>query len=68
MSAPTHTRSTQPATGSIEVRLPWWAVALPAVAFAVLLLMIVGSDDAHAAPADPAIGRLFERIVALVIG
>lgn len=68
MPARTHTRSTHPATGSVEVRLPWWAVALPAIAFAALLLMIVGSGDAHAATADPALGRLLERIVALITG
>ncbi|MFF2408375.1 hypothetical protein [Streptomyces sp. NPDC058092] len=68
MPACTHTRSTHPATGSVEVRLPWWAVALPAIAFAALLLMIVGSGDAHAATADPALGRLLERIVVLMTG
>ncbi|MFE7359077.1 hypothetical protein ACFU8Q_39840 [Streptomyces sp. NPDC057543] len=68
MPARTHTRSTHPATGSVEVRLPWWAVALPAIAFAALLLMIVGSGDAHAATADPALSRLLERIVALITG
>lgn len=66
MSARTHTRTTHPATGTIEVRLPWWAVALPAIGFAALLLMIVGSGEAHAATTDPAVGRLFERIVAFV--
>ncbi|WP_327366584.1 hypothetical protein [Streptomyces sp. NBC_01217] len=66
MPARTHTRSTHPATGGIEVRLPWWAVALPAVAFAALLLFTVGSGEAHAAATDPAIGRLLERIMALM--
>ncbi|MFT2014508.1 hypothetical protein ACMA1D_01475 [Streptomyces sp. 796.1] len=33
----------------LEVRLPWWAIALPAVVFAALLLMLVGPADAHAA-------------------
>ncbi|MFF2963383.1 hypothetical protein ACFVT1_31735 [Streptomyces sp. NPDC057963] len=68
MSAPMHTRSTHSATGSVEVRLPWWAIALPAIAFAALLLLIVGSEDTSVATADPAIGRLFERIAALVSG
>ncbi|MER5362658.1 hypothetical protein [Streptomyces sp. NPDC002785] len=66
MSARTHTRPTHPATGSIEVRLPWWAVALPAITFAALLLLIAGSGEAHAATTDPAVGRLLERIVALM--
>ncbi|MFB6713728.1 MULTISPECIES: hypothetical protein [unclassified Streptomyces] len=66
MSARTHTRTTHPATGTVEVRLPWWAVALPAIGFAALLLMIVGSGEAHAATTDPAVGRLLERLVAFV--
>ncbi|MER5848868.1 hypothetical protein ABT126_17885 [Streptomyces sp. NPDC002012] len=66
MSARTHTRSTHPATGSVEVRLPWWAIALPAIGFAALLLLIVGSGEAHAAATDPAVGRLLERIMTLM--
>ncbi|MCX4732922.1 MULTISPECIES: hypothetical protein [unclassified Streptomyces] len=68
MSARTHTRTTHPATGSVEVRLPWWAIALPALAFAALLLLIVGPGEAHAATTDPAISRLLARITALVTG
>ncbi|SFW98457.1 hypothetical protein OH786_07250 [Streptomyces atratus] len=68
MPAPTHTRTTHPATGSVEVRLPWWAIALPALAFAALLLLIVGTGEAHAATTDPAVGRLLARIAALVTG
>ncbi|MFE7268154.1 hypothetical protein ACFU9B_40155 [Streptomyces sp. NPDC057592] len=68
MPARTHTPTIHPATGSVEVRLPWWAIALPAIAFAALLLLITGSGEAHAATADPAISRLLARIVALVTG
>ncbi|WP_326663781.1 hypothetical protein [Streptomyces sp. NBC_00385] len=66
MPARTHTRSTRPDTAGVEVRLPWWAVALPAVAFGALLLLIAGPGQAHAATGDPAVGRLLERIVALL--
>lgn len=66
MSARTHTRSTRPDAGGIEIRLPWWAVALPAVAFGALLLLIVGPGQAHAATDDPAMGQLLERIVGLL--
>ncbi|AXE77171.1 hypothetical protein [Streptomyces atratus] len=66
MSARTHTRYTHPATGSVEVRLPWWAVVLPAIGFAALLLLIVGSGAAHAATTDPVVGRLLERIMTLM--
>ncbi|MEU9459948.1 hypothetical protein ACFVZJ_33480 [Streptomyces sp. NPDC058322] len=69
MPARTHTPTTHPATGSVEVRLPWWAIALPAIAFAALLLLIMGSGEAQAATTtDPAIGRLLARIMALVTG
>ncbi|MEV7236130.1 hypothetical protein AB0N06_19675 [Streptomyces sp. NPDC051020] len=66
MSAPTYTRSPRPASAGVEVRLPWWAIALPSVAFASLLLMMVGSGQAHAATDDPAIGQLLQRIVDLL--
>ncbi|MDX2729154.1 MULTISPECIES: hypothetical protein [Streptomyces] len=66
MAARTHTRSPRPASAGVEVRLPWWAVALPAVAFAALLLLISGSGEAHAATGDSEIGQLLERIVDLL--
>ncbi|WP_411085780.1 hypothetical protein [Streptomyces sp. 061-3] len=66
MAARTYTRSPRPASAGVEVRLPWWAVALPAVAFAALLLLISGSGEAHAATGDSAIGQLLERIVELL--
>ncbi|MFE6661948.1 hypothetical protein ACFVFH_00085 [Streptomyces sp. NPDC057697] len=66
MPARTHTPTTHAATGRVEVRLPWWAVALPALAFAVLLLLIMGSGEAHAETTAPAVNRLLERIAALV--
>ncbi|MBB5933723.1 hypothetical protein [Streptomyces zagrosensis] len=33
----------------VEVQLPWWAIALPAVVFAALLLLLFSPSDAHAA-------------------
>ncbi|MER6119266.1 hypothetical protein E6R60_32435 [Streptomyces sp. A0642] len=66
MPAPTHTRSIRPDAAGVEVRLPWWAVALPAVAFGALLLLIAGPGQAHAATGDPAVSRLLERIVELL--
>ncbi|MET7367005.1 hypothetical protein ABZS61_14410 [Streptomyces sp. NPDC005566] len=66
MSARMHPRTHRPATDSVEIRLPWWAVALPAVAFAALLLLIVGPGQAHAATGDPAIGRLLGRVLELL--
>ena len=65
MSARTHTRP-HPATpggGVVDARLPWWALALPTLAFATLLLLILNPADAQAAAsADPAITHVLERI------
>ncbi|MFI5632311.1 hypothetical protein ACIA8E_23630 [Streptomyces sp. NPDC051664] len=66
MAARTYTRSPRPTSAGVEVRLPWWAVALPAVGFAALLLLISGSGEAHAVTGDSAIGQLLERIVDLL--
>ncbi|MEV4881471.1 hypothetical protein [Streptomyces cyaneofuscatus] len=77
MPVPAHPRSPRPATtrrpaishppaaDRAEIRLPWWAVALPAVAFAALLLMIMSPGQAQAATADPALGQLIERTLHL---
>ncbi|MFE3516631.1 hypothetical protein [Streptomyces sp. NPDC059166] len=66
MAARTKTRNHSPAVPGLEIRLPWWAVVLPALAFAALLLLVVEPGQAHAATADPVLGRLFERLVGLL--
>ncbi|MFD6426692.1 hypothetical protein [Streptomyces sp. NPDC060198] len=53
-------RARGPAAGA-PVRLPWWAVALPVLAFAALLLVMAGPEQAHAASTDPGFGRFVER-------
>ncbi|MFD1272148.1 hypothetical protein ACFQ51_10095 [Streptomyces kaempferi] len=53
MSARTHPRPHPVTPGRVEIRLPWWAVALPALAFATLLLLLLNPADAHAAAATP---------------
>ncbi|MCX5608704.1 hypothetical protein OHB39_14120 [Streptomyces sp. NBC_00047] len=35
-----------------EARLRWWALALPALAFGLLLLLLAGSGEAHAATGE----------------
>ncbi|MGW0815029.1 hypothetical protein ACWD00_17510 [Streptomyces viridiviolaceus] len=67
MSAPTHTRPHPATPGGVEIRLPWWALALPVLAFATLLLMLDPSD-AHAAAGDPTITHLLERVRELTVG
>ncbi|MFI6036687.1 hypothetical protein ACIBBD_21455 [Streptomyces sp. NPDC051315] len=63
MSAPTHTRPHPVATGGgVGTRLPWWALALPTLAFVTLLALILNPADAQAAAGDPAITQLLERV------
>ncbi|RDG39679.1 hypothetical protein [Streptomyces corynorhini] len=63
MSAHTHPRTrSQAPSGGVGVRLPWWSIALPALAFGVLLLLMSGPGQAHAATDDPAVGRILEHI------
>ncbi|MGW2211430.1 hypothetical protein [Streptomyces sp. NPDC001781] len=61
MRAPAHTRP-HPA----GARLPWWALALPILAFVALLLLIMNPSDAHAASGDPALAHVLERARHLV--
>jgi hypothetical protein len=61
MPARTPSRTHPATTGGVDIRLPWWALALPALAFIALLLLVLNPSDAHAAGGDPAISHLFER-------
>ncbi|GGV17209.1 hypothetical protein GCM10010260_65840 [Streptomyces filipinensis] len=61
MPARTPSRPHPATTGGVDIRLPWWALALPALAFLALLALILNPSDAHAASGDPAITHLFER-------
>ncbi|MFE9437412.1 hypothetical protein ACFYO2_00100 [Streptomyces sp. NPDC006602] len=66
MSAPTHTRPHPATRGGVDSRLPWWAVALPTLAFIVLLALILNPTDAQAASSDPAVTHLVERVQQLI--
>ncbi|MCX5389887.1 hypothetical protein ABZY68_05385 [Streptomyces sp. NPDC006482] len=61
MSARTHT-STRPLPTGVDTRLPWWALALPVVAFGVLLMLIAGPGGAHATAGDLGVGQVLERL------
>ncbi|MGW5335737.1 hypothetical protein [Streptomyces bauhiniae] len=61
MPVPAHTRP-HPA----GARPPWWALALPILAFVALLLLIINPSDAHAASGDPALAQILERAMQLV--
>jgi hypothetical protein len=51
-----------------QTRLPWWAVALPVVAFAVLLALLSGgpADASTAASHGDLLGRLTAAFSALL--
>lgn len=52
--------STARRASEAQTRLPWWAVALPALAFAALLALISGgsADASTAAPAGDVLSRI----------
>ncbi|MFE1251053.1 hypothetical protein [Streptomyces sp. NPDC058735] len=62
MSAPVRTRTCPASRAGADSRLPWWALALPVLAFTALLALILQPSDAHAAAGEPAITHLFERL------
>ncbi|MET8904046.1 hypothetical protein [Streptomyces sp. NPDC004538] len=68
MSAPTYTRPPRATRGGVDSRLPWWALALPVLAFVTLLLLILNPADAQAATEQPAIAHLLERLLRLTVG
>ncbi|MFI7496904.1 hypothetical protein ACIBVL_00095 [Streptomyces sp. NPDC049687] len=67
MSAPTLTRPRPTAARTrVDTRLPWWALALPTLAFITLLVLILNPADAHATTGEPAITHLVERVQQLL--
>ncbi|WP_327307433.1 hypothetical protein OG730_31625 [Streptomyces sp. NBC_01298] len=63
--APRH-RSSPRAAGA-EARLPWWALALPALGFGLLLILLAGSGPAHAASGDGSVlVHVTERLLSAV--
>lgn len=69
MSARSHTRrdsADQAKPTGIDIQLPWWSIALPAIAFAALLLLILNPADAHAASSEPAVTDILERLRAML--
>ncbi|GGW55242.1 hypothetical protein [Streptomyces caelestis] len=62
MPAPTHTRPHPATRVGADGRLPWWALALPTLAFVALLVLILNPSDAQAATGDPVITHLLERV------
>ncbi|MFJ5778516.1 hypothetical protein [Streptomyces sp. NPDC093094] len=62
MPAPTHTRPHPATTGVVGTRLPWWALALPVLAFVTLFALILNPSEARASTGgEPAVAQLVER-------
>ncbi|MEU5523934.1 hypothetical protein ACIQCD_02675 [Streptomyces sp. NPDC093250] len=66
MPARTHTRPDPAPRSCVDTRLPWWALALPTLAFVALLTVILNPAEAHAAAGEPAIAHLLERARELI--
>jgi len=66
MPARTHTRPHPATTGGVDIRLPWWALALPALAFVSLLVLILNPSDAQAATGEPALTHFFQWVLQLL--
>ncbi|GAA1003064.1 hypothetical protein STXM2123_1327 [Streptomyces sp. F-3] len=68
MSARTRTRPRPATTDGVDTRLPWWALALPVLAFVALLALVLNPADAHAAttdtPATVQLLRLLQELLA----
>ncbi|GAA0903250.1 hypothetical protein [Streptomyces thermoalcalitolerans] len=62
MSARTRTRPHPATTDGVCSRLPWWALALPVLAFIALLALVLNPADAHAATGTPATVQLLQLI------
>jgi hypothetical protein len=61
-------RTTPAPRDSYEVQLPWWAIALPAVAFAALLMLLAGSADARAATGSQSgLAQVLDRVQEVVL-
>ncbi|MCY0941856.1 hypothetical protein O1W17_41815 [Streptomyces sp. H34-S5] len=57
------------ARGGADARLHWWALALPALAFGLLLLLLAGSGEARAATPDgggPGLVQVAEQLLRAV--
>ncbi|MEW1754460.1 hypothetical protein ACIQU1_35125 [Streptomyces angustmyceticus] len=51
-----------------RMRLPWWALVLPVISFAVLLTLVASPAEARAASVPQGLGPLLELLAALVRG
>nr|WP_112473876.1 hypothetical protein [Streptomyces sp. ST1020] len=66
MPARPHTRPHPPTTGGADIRIPWWALALPILAFLVLFGLVLNPSDAQAAASHPTLTQLLEHLQQLI--
>ncbi|MET8980316.1 hypothetical protein ABZX85_32400 [Streptomyces sp. NPDC004539] len=68
MPARSHTRPHPATTGGADTHIPWWAIALPVLAFFTLLSLVLNPADAQAAATHPTLTQLVERVQQLMAG
>ncbi|MFG2832946.1 hypothetical protein ACGFWI_36735 [Streptomyces sp. NPDC048434] len=61
-------RSPAAKASRLRMRLPWWALALPVVSFAALLMLVASPAEARAAGAPQGLAPLLELLATLVRG
>ncbi|HEY8986523.1 MAG TPA: hypothetical protein VIU15_44005 [Streptomyces sp.] len=66
MPARSHTRPHPATTGGADTHIPWWAIALPVLAFFTLLGLVLDPSDAQAAASHPTLTQLVERVQQLM--
>ncbi|GES34452.1 hypothetical protein AB0G60_33280 [Streptomyces angustmyceticus] len=52
----------------LRTRLPWWALTLPVLSFALLLALVASPAEARAVSVPQGLGPLLELLAALVRG
>lgn len=60
MLARTHTRIPPASRGGVDIRLPWWALVLPALVFVTLLILVLNPAAEPTGPSWPGVTRLVE--------
>ncbi|MER0479078.1 hypothetical protein ABR737_12155 [Streptomyces sp. Edi2] len=52
----------------LRMRLPWWALALPVISFAALLILVAAPAEARAASTPQGLVALLELLARIVRG
>ncbi|MFF5443875.1 hypothetical protein [Streptomyces sp. NPDC012888] len=68
MTAPIRNRTGARPRGPVQATLPWWALALPTLAFGLLFALLGGTGGAGAAPHGTALTQLVETALHALAG